>query len=281
MTNKQSGSVHAVVMVFLVVALIGAVGFIFWQNFISNPNNNSSGQNNSQSQNQDEKQPVDDETQDIVDANLEEYCGEKEKVCFDYPEEWTVSKDVPKGYSVADRVKLTSPDESVIVVFESGLGATGICCGQMPEGPLTVIAKQKLPDFGTIAKNPYLKGSQTNVAYMSEIVTTQVEAKYSNPSDPSTLKSVIKGYAPVALLHTAAKLAKVHTYQAINGGTELQERIVGKYKDQNGMTSFTLTATPQANGKLKTYKTLDDAKSALVSDYFEEAKQILLSARYQ
>lgn len=32
--NKQQGSAHAAVVIVLVVALLGALGFIFWQNFI-------------------------------------------------------------------------------------------------------------------------------------------------------------------------------------------------------------------------------------------------------
>ena len=33
--NKQSGSAHVVVVTILVLALLGALGFIFWQNFLS------------------------------------------------------------------------------------------------------------------------------------------------------------------------------------------------------------------------------------------------------
>lgn len=35
MKHKQSGSVHLIITVILVLALLGALGFIFWQNFIN------------------------------------------------------------------------------------------------------------------------------------------------------------------------------------------------------------------------------------------------------
>ncbi len=35
MQQKQSGSAHLIITVILVVALLGALGFIFWQNFIN------------------------------------------------------------------------------------------------------------------------------------------------------------------------------------------------------------------------------------------------------
>ncbi len=33
--NKQKGSAHAIIIICLVTALIGALGFIFWQNFVT------------------------------------------------------------------------------------------------------------------------------------------------------------------------------------------------------------------------------------------------------
>lgn len=35
--NKQKGSAHVIAIVVLVIALLGALGFIFWQNFINKP----------------------------------------------------------------------------------------------------------------------------------------------------------------------------------------------------------------------------------------------------
>jgi hypothetical protein len=42
--NKQSGSTYVVLVVVLVVALIGALGFIFWQNILVKPTNDSAKQ---------------------------------------------------------------------------------------------------------------------------------------------------------------------------------------------------------------------------------------------
>lgn len=45
--NKQSGSAHVVIIVVLVIAIIGALGFVFWQNFLQ-PNTEPAEQNTSQ-----------------------------------------------------------------------------------------------------------------------------------------------------------------------------------------------------------------------------------------
>lgn len=39
MNKKQSGSIHVVIISILAVALLGAIGFIFWQNFMMNESN--------------------------------------------------------------------------------------------------------------------------------------------------------------------------------------------------------------------------------------------------
>jgi len=39
--KKQVGSAHLVLVVVLVVALLGALGFIFWQNYANKPSNNT------------------------------------------------------------------------------------------------------------------------------------------------------------------------------------------------------------------------------------------------
>lgn len=41
MKQKQSGSVHLIITIILVLALLGALGFIFWQNFINKKDSTS------------------------------------------------------------------------------------------------------------------------------------------------------------------------------------------------------------------------------------------------
>lgn len=52
--SSQNGSAHAVIIVILIVALIGALGFIFWQNFPKSPVNEESRAEDTQNT---EKQP--------------------------------------------------------------------------------------------------------------------------------------------------------------------------------------------------------------------------------
>lgn len=41
-SRMQTGSAHVIIVIILVVALLGALGFIFWQNFIDKPDDTSS-----------------------------------------------------------------------------------------------------------------------------------------------------------------------------------------------------------------------------------------------
>jgi hypothetical protein len=81
--NKQQGSAHVIVVGVLVVALLGALGFIFWQNFLQDD--------------QDEDQAkttvakTDDRNAPVATENVNIY--ENDSYSFNYPvENWNVSE---------------------------------------------------------------------------------------------------------------------------------------------------------------------------------------------
>jgi hypothetical protein len=53
-SSSQTGSAHVIIIVVLVVALIGALGFVFWQNFIQNDVNTSDNETQSKKTNNDQ-----------------------------------------------------------------------------------------------------------------------------------------------------------------------------------------------------------------------------------
>ena len=107
--NKQkfeSGSVHLVSTIVLIVALLVALGFIFWQNFMKTKTADNQ----------------------IVKTQLTEVATDSSRgtgLSIRYPASWSYSRylsNVPKGsYDKGDTYTVTSPDNKVSVVLRIGL----------------------------------------------------------------------------------------------------------------------------------------------------------------
>lgn len=75
--RKQQGSVHAIIIIILVVALLGALGFIFWQNVIKNQSNSGNTSTTSTNDNK----------------NKEAYDYETDEYAFNYPAGWRLVEE--------------------------------------------------------------------------------------------------------------------------------------------------------------------------------------------
>lgn len=56
--KKQSGSAHVIIIIILVAALLGSLGFIFWQNFVSKNSNTESKEQQRVEQNDKESESI-------------------------------------------------------------------------------------------------------------------------------------------------------------------------------------------------------------------------------
>ena len=108
--NTQKGFAHAVLLIGLLIALIGALGFIFWQNFIHKEPEESQtsvvGKNHPESK-------VENNTP-VVSNNV----FDSDQLSFDYPNEWQEKKD-QYSESVA-RIESNDFERSVGMGLESG-----------------------------------------------------------------------------------------------------------------------------------------------------------------
>ena len=75
-SSKQAGSTHVIVIIILVLAVLGLVGFVFWQNFVKNDTTKNT--TTSETSNQQEGQNKD----------RLSYTNEVIGVSFDYPKNW-------------------------------------------------------------------------------------------------------------------------------------------------------------------------------------------------
>ena len=273
--QNQRGSIHAIIIGLLTLGFIGTVGFIFWQNFMVADGSQNVKQTS-----------ITKDTKKETTVAKKTYCATFEKVCFDYPQDWTIEQVGEPSGDVKDAFTITDPDNVIVLAFQSGIGAhDGFCCGPTPEGPATVLSAVKVPDFGEVAHGVSNKDPTDNV-YVSEVVTTSVKGEYPDPSQP-IVNSVIKGYVPQIVLHNASDLSTPQTVTRTMGSILMDSHISGKYAqayddDKTDHGSFLFgTVTFGIESDPKVYDSFDKAKAQLKSPSFQQAKEILLSARYK
>lgn len=106
-SSSQKGSAHVIIIVVLIVALVGTLGFIFWQNFIDKKPSVSSDGNKSQTS-------VD--ISDKTDPDLESQLYEDQTLSFKYPQDWTVTDEVKDEFPFWT---LRSKDSSIEVTVSA------------------------------------------------------------------------------------------------------------------------------------------------------------------
>lgn len=121
-TRNQSGSAHLVTIVILVVALLGVLGFVFWQNFSKSP----------------EASTQKDETTSTKFSKS--YTSELGFFSIQYPDDWTLDIDDKvlddNGEVVAEPASLVSPTGTILGInADNGIGRGGICAPEDSDIP--------------------------------------------------------------------------------------------------------------------------------------------------
>lgn len=186
MEKNESGSIHAIVIGVLTVALVGALGFIFWQNILSKNNDSSKGDSTLATASSDTKKSL----------NPKQYCTPVEKFCFDYPGNWTVSltQSNPKQDGVGEAVTVSDESGKKWLQLTTGMGGVGGACGST-KGSFTKILKT----YTTKINGTYLirPGAE-------EYITPTVHAVSAVSYDEYT-----KAWMPILQLNTSKASAKV------------------------------------------------------------------------
>lgn len=153
--NKQkseSGSAHLVIIIVLVVALLGTLGFVYWQNFVQTKTANTQTNQTNTSNNQTVKAQL---TEDVTDSSRGTGLSIK------YPASWSYSRylsNIPKGsYDKGDTYTVTSPDSKVSVVLRIGL--YGGSAGTGYKLPITeTLGQDTMPDMKEMSFVQYFCG---------------------------------------------------------------------------------------------------------------------------
>ena len=158
MAIKQNGSVHAIIIGILTVGLIGALGFIFWQNF-------SKQQIDSSSQVTKTSQPADGSSRastvspppvaapKLLSSAIDPAFGTPLK--FNYPDTWKLNSEIsgpvplnPSGVT-GQMMRLTSPSGEYVVEYNVGAngGLGGMCSPGDQKATLGRVSSQAIEGY--------------------------------------------------------------------------------------------------------------------------------------
>lgn len=121
MRKTEKGSAHIIIISVFSVALIGALGFVFWQNFIQpKPSNESTVSTKTTNKKPDDKSGPEATTTPITqDSTLNTFTGGHgvNWLSFNYPKDWTIDTDVEisgTGPGVGPGIIIKSPEFKIV-----------------------------------------------------------------------------------------------------------------------------------------------------------------------
>ena len=242
--QEQKGSIHAVVIILLVIALIGALGWIFWQNFSKKdvPTPNSSKGTSSQATK--EKSKI-----DTVEGSISSDFGTT--LIYDYPKTWKYSSEITgdKGTAWGQTITLSSPSGNYSVVYGVGQGGgLGGTCSAEEIGTVSTVNYEILSGFPAMSF-AVLSLNNMDEVYQDGILSRNGYAGLVNTSVAQDLKTG----------DTACKL----------GYAGMQEL------DATGNTILS-----NASIKIRNITSAEEFKKKLSDEEYNQAKTILLSTKH-
>jgi hypothetical protein len=193
MKSQQSGFAHAFLIIGLLVALIGALGFVFWQNFIYVEPNRT--------------EVVRAEPKSKYDSSSDKYSGWETyedgevKFSFRYPSDWSILKTDDKRVTLispkaasADSNKINTADEDISLIVENKSGPSN------NSGSWSILAFKAYQDGKDTSSYFTKKYSRTiNSVEVSEFDIV------ANPSYFAAVFASTHNYIAVDFLSTAEK----------------------------------------------------------------------------
>lgn len=265
-TNKK----YTIIIAILSIFLVAAIGVIVYLTLFAPKEEVKQNTQNNQAKTEESE----------VAVKKVSYCAEHEKMCFEYPEDWTLSStpwkyDIPNGGPDAelDRVTLVARDKTVRLTLQSGISGIGGACFPEDAGKVSIVKKKAT----TI--NDY-KADNGNVptAYAMAIVrSNKEETEFTPVIGLTTLSALIDG--------TSKSACDVTYFGIVEGRNSLLSQGEG-YKDYGGTQFVTgaalgQTADMEKEVATKTYGTFEEAKKALESESYKQAFDIIASAHYK
>lgn len=255
--KSQSGFAHLMILVIiLVLALIGALGFVYWQNFIQEKDDSSITPTSSDTSN-------DTSNGTEVAVEYKTYTTGIHNVSFQYPSNWTLGELSKPWQGENDwNRSMNIKNDSGEVVAELVLGVSGL------GGTCSGIAEEDLPAYSVIDSEPSSVKADKPVV-MSFIVSPTTVSKESS--------SQISGayYAYYGLSDTYNEIGDFgHVCLFYN-------MFEAKIDPDTGGHGYSISfGTGVISGNRKYFTSLDDAKKYIASDEYKAIKKMILSLTY-
>lgn len=263
MKKAELGSAHVILVSGLIVALIGALGFIFWQNIINKPK--TADIHSSAMSPQPSKSPA---------VALKTLCTPKEKICFDYPSNWSADLtelDVDNT-SVAERVLVSDDSGKQWLKLETGMSGLGGACGG--DGSEDGSYVKILQTHTTAITGSYLVGTYTgassresDTAYAVGSLSYNGTAKNWTVDMELNNAKVVENVGKISPCSDAFYYILKGKNAAWSSSSKEPGAVVFKYNT--------------GSSKTETYATEADASAVLQSANGKKAYAILQSAHYE
>lgn len=259
--QQQTGSAHVVIVVILVIALVGALGFIFYQNFIAKKASTTTSQTSNTTQQSANN------TNTTKAVAKKEYCTELEKICFSYPEDWSVTARTAMGTlssttPTMDQVQIANKSGEVYLYISTGISGIGGSCSPAETQENTIL--------GTHTTN--ITGSYLQRELPQNFGTTAYAITYVGPTQLGS--SMYEAGMYIMAEKAVTNPGKVNAcYMNYN---------MFASKSDNGSVRFGTTGfATTGETKQRTFSSYDEAVAFLNTDDAKTAFDILVSAYYK
>lgn len=148
----QKGSAHLIIVIVLAVALVGTLGYIFWQNFTKSETNKQS-----QSSQADKKTTENNDKTDSskTEAELTEIAADTvagTNLAIKYPKDWQMTYNIlgPEETIIGKKYAITSPSGKIKVNFQVSHGGLGGMCEDVNGDEIQYINRENLSTFSNV-----------------------------------------------------------------------------------------------------------------------------------
>ena len=251
MKTNQRGDAMALAVAVLALALVAALGFIFWQNFRQGKSDKSITDNQAVQT---------DEPSKVTEVSLP-----NEKLIFSIPESWKAEvetvADTEYDGPARDKASIKNADGAIVLNIESGISGIGGACEGEPETSLNAVSATKTKITRVVS------GEDKDIR-SSDIYAVQ-----------SYLHSPSYGYLPVVFLtdDISAKTVGVANKTCFPGYAALYQ---GKNVSSLVGVSTATIVSGDATDTFDFQKTKEQAVSMLENGDLHQAYEILKTAHY-
>lgn len=164
--STSQGSAHVVIIVVLIVALLGALGFVFYQNFIAKKDATQDATSASTAEKSTSQTKETSKTPALLTGSIDKGFGTP--LGFSYPDTWKLESQIkgpmPLNYeagATSQTISITSPTAKTVVKYEIGAGGgLGGACDPADGGTVTDVTYQAVTGFPAASYAEYtVKGA--------------------------------------------------------------------------------------------------------------------------